>query len=70
MSYYAEVILEDDLTDEPHIVDGERTRYEELRRIARAAGNPWSHVETVEFERTTGETFIKKCVFLDSGEME
>ena len=70
MSYWAKVILPEDETDDPTVIDGKTTRYEDLRRISRHSSSPWNHRELVTFERENGETFQKKCVFLNSGEME
>lgn len=70
MSYWAKVILPEDETDDAHVIDGETTRYEDLRRITRHSSSPWNHRELVTFERENGETFQQKCVFLNSGEME
>lgn len=66
---YAKVILEDDLTDEPHVIDGETTRYENLYSIRRVSIGELSHLEDVTFERSNGETFTERCYFQTSGEM-
>jgi hypothetical protein len=68
MTYWAEVILPEDETDDPHVIDGDITRYGNLQRIERVAGNPHSHRERVNFYPADGDPFTKKCVFLKSGQ--
>lgn len=67
---YAEVILEDDITDEPNIIDGDVTRYEDLIQIRRHAGSTWDHLETVTFVPATEPAFTERCFFKTHGEMD
>ena len=68
--YYAEVILEDDITDEPHVIDGEATRYEDLIEIRRHAGSTWDHLEDVTFVPAVEPAFTERCYFKTHGVME
>jgi adenosyl cobinamide kinase/adenosyl cobinamide phosphate guanylyltransferase len=70
MTYWAEVILDGDESEEMYVIDGEKTRYENLRRITRHAGREYSHWERVTFHPVDGESFTETCIFLTSGEMQ